>query len=507
MPITSKFDPARDGWYFSNWGEASEFSWELFRKTYLGINPTKDCVEAPLDCAFFEIFKNCAKLGNCGGMSLLGLALFKYGGYMGFCGPASFYAGNIAPDRDDLHQAINILQARQFSAPGIENFLDVINAGNLNNAQAAYNEIVAHLGNGDYVVLWIANDILGDAAHTIIPYDYEESYGNKCIYVYDPNFPYDEHPEYYNTRCNRIVFSNPFDWEYHQGFYCSPGSNSATEHNGTHYIGSSSDPGWCIPVPMSVVLHKARHPLALDMVIEGVMTLIVSGPGCAVAQIEDDAGRRYFKSETDGHMLRNEIEIDPAHRLLNVVKWPWFDQQKKGDPPSELYFIRHNPSNPALYITLYGRDYTMIYVQKGDIVEVRATGKKRSRDVISIANVSTSQQALALKTGGKVRQYDIKLQRLFNNSNNWRSVTLKNTQVSTGGFHIQTIADLQTIEISSLESQVSYNLELKQYTEENLIERNLGHHVAASNRSARFTPKDWRDLKDTEIKKQPFQHK
>ena len=71
-----------DGWYFSNWGEETpycvgscEFSWDLFREAYLGINPTDNCVEAPLDCAFYEIFKNCGQKGNCGGLSLLALAV------------------------------------------------------------------------------------------------------------------------------------------------------------------------------------------------------------------------------------------------------------------------------------------------------------------------------------------------------------------------------------------------------------------------------------------------
>ncbi len=74
MSITDTFDPDRDGWIFENWGESSPFSWDLFEKTYAGINPTM-----PLDIAFYEIFKNCASNGNCGGMSLLALAMFKHG--------------------------------------------------------------------------------------------------------------------------------------------------------------------------------------------------------------------------------------------------------------------------------------------------------------------------------------------------------------------------------------------------------------------------------------------
>ncbi len=55
MSITDTFDSSRNGWIFENWGESSAFSWDLFRRTYIGINPTQDCVAAPLDCAFYEM--------------------------------------------------------------------------------------------------------------------------------------------------------------------------------------------------------------------------------------------------------------------------------------------------------------------------------------------------------------------------------------------------------------------------------------------------------------------
>ena len=150
MGILDEFNPRRDGWSFVNWGEANDFTWDLYRRTYLAINPTNDPIESPLDVAFFQIFKSCASNGNCGGMAMLALALFKYGGYMGFCSPPNFYApandtDHKAPARQDLHEAINIMQARQFSAPGIRNFLDVVKAGQLNDGVAAWHRIQSGL--------------------------------------------------------------------------------------------------------------------------------------------------------------------------------------------------------------------------------------------------------------------------------------------------------------------------------------------------------------------------
>ena len=47
----TSFSPKNDGWYFENFSEG-DFTWDLFRESYLGVNPTENCVEAPLDCAF-----------------------------------------------------------------------------------------------------------------------------------------------------------------------------------------------------------------------------------------------------------------------------------------------------------------------------------------------------------------------------------------------------------------------------------------------------------------------
>ena len=64
------------------------------------------------------------------------------------------------PASADLHEAINIMQARQFSAPGIRNFLDVVKAGQLNDGVAAWNRIRSGLGSGDYCMLSLSNGLL-----------------------------------------------------------------------------------------------------------------------------------------------------------------------------------------------------------------------------------------------------------------------------------------------------------------------------------------------------------
>ena len=255
MTILDVFDPKSDGWSFENWNDTVPFTWDLYRKTYLAINPTNDPVEAPLDVAYYEIFKNCSQNGNCGGLCLLALALFKYGGYMGYCSPPNFYTGTTSngPTHADLKTAINIMQARQFSAAGIRNFVDVVKSGDL-NAMTVYTRVQDGLASGDYCIISLANTLFGGDTHTIIPYRAEMIGGVRTIHVWDPNRPYNVYPDYYDADHNKIEITGPTGWSYNQ-------NGGSLGLGGFSFAGS--DNGWFFAIPTSLEIHKGRQPFSL----------------------------------------------------------------------------------------------------------------------------------------------------------------------------------------------------------------------------------------------------
>lgn len=476
MSITDTFDPSRNGWIFENWGESSEFSWDLFRRTYIGINPTQDCVAAPLDCAFFEIFKNCAAGGNCGGISLLALAMFKHGGWMGFCGPANFYSGVAQPDRTDLYEAINILQARQFSASGIENFLDVVDSGNLNNAITAYNTVYSHLGSGDYCVLSIANDALGDEAHTVIPYATTQISGTRYIYVWDPNSPYDDYgPSHYDAGRNRIVIHSATDWEYVQ----RDGYSDTRTYSG-------QPTGWCFAVPMSKVLRKARHPLALDMVLDGLMALFVSGPG-AVSQVEDDEGRRLYTSDAAVHTSRSAFETDSSRRLPGIARWPWY-ANNGGDPPGELYFLRGPTTRRSLKITLTGQKPRLLHVGADNMIEVEASGSANSKDVIELAGVGTANQGIRVSSSNPRRSFDINQVHQIGGAQGWRSAKVDGVRPGKNGLDLRSTGHLRAVEIVTRGSKQVVKASLSRFEAGELTGNEAQDFRISRAQSARVVP-------------------
>lgn len=436
MSITDTFDPAQNGWIFENWGESSELSWALFQRTYIGILSDQYSGAPQFDRNFYDIFKNCASGGNCGGMSLLALAIFKHGGWMGFCGPANFYSGVDKPDRTDLYEAINILQARQFSASGIENFMDVVDSGNLNNAVTAYNTVRSHLGSGDYCVLSIANDALGEEAHTIIPYATIQISGTKHIYVWDPNTPYDDYgPSHYDAGRNRIIINSATDWQYVQ----------RDGYSGTKtYTGQPT--GWCFAVPMSKVLRKARHPLALDMVLDGLMALFVSGPGAAVSQVEDEQGRRLYISDAAVHTSRSAFEADPSRRLPGIARWPWYAGNGDG-PPGELYFLRGPATQRNLKITLSGQKPRMLYFSADSNIVLEASASAKSKDVIELAGFGAANQGIRISSSNPRRSFDINQVHKLGGVQDWRSAKVFGVRPGKAGLDLRSTGHLRAVEI------------------------------------------------------------
>ena len=458
MSITDEFDPTVNGWFFENWGEASDFSWDLFRKTYLAINPTHDCVEAPLDCAFYEIFKGCAAKGNCGGMSMLGLALWKFGGFMGFCSPACFYTGTTEPDRADLHEAINIMQARQFSAPGIQNFLDAVKAGDLNDAEAAFQKIKSGLGSGDYAMMSISNGVFGDAAHTVVPYRIDEHpfgfpAGTKLLYIYDPNRPYDAFPDYYTGSHNRMIIQGPTNWTYDQ--------NAGGLYTGGHLYDGSNN-GWCFAIPITTEIHKARQPISVGFVVTGLTLLFVSGVGAAVTQIEDDDGRQFYTSDNP-HLHTSEIETNSLRRLEGVARWPWFDADSNGELPGELYLIQRPAGSAPLTLTVSGSRYNLRQLHPENLIEIESRSVRNGRDRLRIEDFTGDRQAVEIQTGEKSRRFQINQLRADPGKRDWSSIQVRNVLISNADLRVQAAPGFETAEISTQKGSRQFDIEFQQY--------------------------------------------
>lgn len=485
-----EFDPKTDGWYFINTGRKG-MTWKLFRETYLGVHPNMNCGVAPLDCAFYELFKVCANDGVCGGMSLLGLALYKYGGYMGYCSPAKFYKAKIggkAPQDQKLYDALAIMQARQFSASGIRKLLDISNAGNLNNAVVAFKAVKGALAKGDYPLLIIADNYVGERAHTVIPYKVAEnpagySSGTKIIHIWDPNYPYSVTKEDYAGKTHLMIIKGAEKWTYRD------------------YTGS--DGGWCLCMPMSTILTKNRHPMSVGMVATALMTVFVKGTGSAVTQVSDDQGRRLYKQGQ-----ADTLETDPGKRIKGIIKWPWFDGQDRGDLP-DLYFIeRAVGDTSSLNITINGQQYDAVFSVGGDLIQVNAQSTGFAADVIRLSELTTAVQSIEIETSAPQRTVHVMQLRTDVNQGQWRRFDVRNLQVSREApVAVQVLGNLDAVSVSSRDRAVAFDLDIRQRLKGATSIRTVQKLTTEPGKRLRVAPKDWAALDKTELDKRTYKKK
>lgn len=495
MSILDEFNPRRDGWSFRNWGEGADFTWGLYRRTYLAINPTNDPSEAPLDFAFYQIFKSCAHLGNCGGMSMLALALFKYGGYMGFCSPPNFYlpantTDHKQPARADLHEAINIMQARQFSAAGIRNFLDVVKAAQLNDGVAAWNRIRSGLGSGDYCLLSLSNGLFGEAAHTVIPYRADMSGSAYVLHVWNPNLPYAWFPGHYDGDHNKIVITGPTSWHYDQNVPPNTATADLAVYDG-------SDNGWFFAIPTSLEIHKGRQPISAGFALTGVMTLFVSGVGAAVTQIEDDQGRRLYTSDRV-HRSRGDLETSPARLLPGVAPWPW-PGGLAGDLPGQLFFLERPPGSSPLNVSVQGDEYHVMHLSSGHLTELTAgRAAANAKDQVRLEGSADDDQSVTVSSSAPRRRFDIHHLR-YDTPGAWRSVRIKNALVTSDRLRVHAPLAFDAIEISGTTGRRDVDVELRRYDGTKVATRKLAQQRVPARRALRMAPANWERLSRTKI--------
>lgn len=397
MSILRDFDPASDGFPFANF-DTDSLDWDTYRRSYLSIWPTNDVVGAPLDVAFYyAVFEGCAQPGHCVGLSTLAITIWQLGGWFGFSSPASFYAGppgtyqdpNPGPESDDLRKAVHILHARQFDAGNVQDVLQTVKAGHLNDGMAAYDRVFDGLASGDLQVISISDGLSDGHAHCLLPYRCETlASGERDLYVWDSMRPYALYPDYYNSGYNRIRINGPTDWTYDQN-PTPPSTSDGYLYEGVHH-------GWLFAFSASAVRNKGSQPFSVGYALSDLSYFVLTG-SASVAQIEDDEGRLLFETDAAGRPTGWRTDAG-----LAVAPWPW-----AGGPGSgkELYLVAG--ADTAITVHVEGGDYRLQVASAGRLTEVAPRGTGRATDSIRVEPTGDSQ-ALELRTSARSRRFDVR---------------------------------------------------------------------------------------------------
>lgn len=487
MGVSDTFDPQRDGWSFRNWYGDVGFSWDLYRRSYLGISPTESPFKDGPEALFYKIFKTCAKNGNCGGMTMLALAIFKYGAYMGFSSPPSFYAASTdnadqkKPARQDLHEAINIMQAHQFSAAGIRNFLDVLNNKKiLNDGFAAFQAIRDGLDSGDYCILSLANSTFGADAHTVIPYRAEKENSERVLYVWNPNLPYAVNPRHYDEGCNKIIITGPKTWSYNQNI---PENIEQAVFSSEEGDGNGA---WFFAVPMSANIHKDKQPLGLFSDMTGANLLLNSGVG-EISQIEDEDGRRLFTR--DRRSGRTVLETSPTRQLEGVV--PWLRPGgASADPQDQLFIVARAEGSSPLNISVQGGPYKITHMSPRHSIELTSNGGAvDANDHVRLEHLPDGDHAIAVRSSNAQSHVNIHHLRC-GKGHGWRSVRVRSALPADDTLRVHAVREEDDVELAG-ETDHEVEVEFKRYDGTRLLGSTMPKQRVSTGRAIYVSPADW----------------
>jgi hypothetical protein len=476
MGILRDFDPASDGFPFANF-DTDSLDWDTYRRSYLSIWPTNDVVGAPLDVAFYyAAFEGCAQPGHCVGLSTLAITIWQLGGWFGFSSPASFYAGppdtypHPGPESDDLRKAVHILHARQFDAGNVQDVLQTVKAGHLNDGMAAYDRVFDGLASGDLQVLSISDGLSNGHAHCLLPYRCETlASGERDLYVWDSVRPYALYPDFYNSGYNRIRINGPTDWTYDQ----NPTSaiNDGYLYEGAHL-------GWLFAFSASAVRNKGSQPFSVGYFLSDLSYFVLTG-SASVVQIEDDEGRLLFETDAAGRPTGWRTDAG-----LAVAPWPWAGGSGSG---KELYLVAG--ADTAITVHVEGGDYRLQVASEGRLTEVGPRGAGRAVDSIRVEPTRDSH-ALELRTSARSRRFDVRHVRQ-SQPGKWAGVHVRDALVTDDALRVELGGAGDTARVSGARARRKVDVEFERFDDGMLSSSLLEGRRFDAERPLFATPEQW----------------
>ena len=468
-----EFQPSEDGFSFKNTG-GGRHTWELFKRTYLGVHPVHVCAAAWLDCLFYELFQISGKEGNCGGISALAQSLYRDGGYMGFCCPAFFYEGgddNLGPKLDDLQEVISILQARQFTARTVRYFFKAYRAGERTVGSTALNCVEESLAKRDMPVLWLSNNPTMGDAHTIVAYGVTRGAEEDRIWVWDSNFPYSKKADWYDSKQNYIrVDADGQGWHY-----------EGAPRAGAPYPFSWEGQGNIICAPLSIVREKDFHAMSDSSLATSIQELVFIQGGSVVAV--DDA---------DGESLYPRLGRRSAGEhgsSSDVLRWPWLGGAPEG---VELYFVHASERSRSLEFTVVGDDFDVVFGNSRGFARVQGSSPRQAPHKIGLLRFGERGQELVLRASSAGGAFSVSQLRTTGTQSDWRRFDVEDLRVEARSeVSLRVLGEAEGVIVTARDKGVRFRAKLARAVDGVVEQTGRAEHSVDASGAVGLTPSDW----------------
>ena len=434
-------------WRFDNFTTA-ELPWERYRDTFIGVPPDRDPWSSAFDVVFYDnLYKTeLAKEGNCYGIALTALMLFKYEGHQGFCAPAYQYTeSSVADPNAPLTLLINQMHGHQVNLPSLRLLLDTIASSKNRDGNYAYDQVNYYWSQDDPTLVSITKSLNpSDGGHTLIAYAAQPYLGQKRIFVYDPNRPWNTTAAYYQSNQNVITIGGGGSWQY--------------EMDGTPpemWSGSPASGGNITITPISIAGPPSRLPSSLGLnALALIQTIFIQSGQGSLVQMTEGSGKRLFKPGTI------EMETDPSAGMLSVVPvFPSDAARADRKLPASYIFLRDPGPSLDVQIASGERGYEVRLAGPQGYVRVKAAGGS-APDALRLEQTFDGSPALILRNTSRSSEYEVELSDVVQLREQERSFRLTKLRIPPGAPVSLSISPDHALAVSSPDAAISYDLRM-----------------------------------------------
>jgi len=489
-----------NGWDFCNW-DVGGTRWDIFQQSFIGISEN-DALDLLL---YSTLYYELTKSYICFGMCLMATTILKEEGHLGFCKPVYRYPGDnywekgvdevyTGPTDTLLAKAIMVMQAHQASQAMISCFAERAVTGEIKDAMAAYNHVEYYLAADDPPLITV---IAGaGSGHALIAYDTEKVSNSEWkIYIYDPNRSYRAFKNYYDTDSNYIKIettSNPsgYKWSFRRD---KRRDNVLWEGD----MSAGSD-GFIFAYPSSMVIPPSTNPF--KSLGEDLNTVFFAGDGGYVAQIADEEGKKFYKTDIKKHESLSDIEDDPGKKMASAIRFPLITDDPGKQP--EVYFVKNAKSGDLnIDVVSKGKGYEIYIAGGGDFVKINAEDSPAGKDKLVFKNLGTPKEEVHLSSKRSSVNFNVELYRSLGEEKKSRTFKLSKMKVKKDSpIQLRLTEDKKGVLLKSGKDKFGFDLEIeeKEGKKVNKVSKKGLNLEGESWQSV--VPSNWKKLKDAEIK-------
>jgi hypothetical protein len=488
-----------NGWDFCNW-DVGGTRWDIFQQSFIGISEN-DALDLLLySTLYYELTKSYV----CFGMCLMATTILKEEGHLGFCKPVYRYPGDnvwvkntdpyTGPADTLLAKAIRVMQAHQASQAMISCFAERAVTGEIKDAMAAYDHVEYYLAANDPPLISV---IAGSGdGHALIAYDTEKVSNNEWkIYIYDPNRSYRAFKNYYDMDSNYIKIettSNPsgYKWSFKRD---KRRNNELWEGD----MSANSD-GFIFAYPSSMVIPPSTNPF--KSLGEDLNTVFFAGDGGYVAQIANEEGKKFYKTDTKKHESLSDIEDNPGKKMAGMIRFPLITDSPGKKP--EVYFVKNNRNGDLnIDVVSKGKGYELYIAGGGNFVKINAEDSPAGKDKLVFKNLGTPGEGVHLSSKRASVDFNVELYRTIGEGKKSRTFKLSRVKVRKDSpVQLRLAEDQKGVLLKSEKNKFSFDFEIVEKVGKK-VDKVSKKGLSAEGKSWQsIVPSDWEKLEHSKIR-------